>query len=365
MIPIAKPHVADEEKDALAAVVDSGRLAMGPLVAEFEERFAELVGARNAVAVSSGTASLFLALLAHGIGPGDEVITTPFTFIATAHAILMTGVRPVFADIDATTFNLDPEAAEASIGPRTRAILPVHLFGHPVQLDPLRAIGDRHGLVVVQDAAQAVGTSYRGRAIGGEGTACFSFYATKNLMCGEGGMVTTDRTDIAERIRLLRNHGMPRRYHHEILGFNLRMSDLHAAIGLCQLRRFADNQARRIRNAAYVQRTIRGLVTPSVAPDVVHAWHQYTLRVPPGAPWSRDALVESLAASGVGTGVFYPVPAHRQPSVVDAGCGGADLPVAEQAAQEVVSIPVHPGVSDADARHIVEELHRPCLDQAV
>jgi dTDP-4-amino-4,6-dideoxygalactose transaminase len=362
MIPIAKPILGAEEQRALAAVVESGALAMGPRVAAFEERFAGITGARHAIAVSSGTASLHLALLAHGVGPGDEVITTSFTFIATVHAILMVGARPVFADIDPVTFNLEPDAVAARVGPRTKAILAVHLFGHPARLDELAAIAESRGIPLLQDAAQAVGARYRGRSIGSEGTACFSLYATKNLMCGEGGMVVTDDAEVAERVRLLRNHGMPRRYFHDRLGFNLKMSELHAAIGLCQAERFEVNQARRRATADIYGRELRGsMIVPEAAPDVEHAWHQYTLRVPAGAAEGRDALAQRLGDAGIGTGIFYPLPAHQQPSVIGAVGETVGLTETERASREVLSIPIHPGVGDAEALRIAQEIRRPCL----
>lgn len=366
MIPMCKPYLGEAERRAVLEVLDSGMLAQGPKVRELESRFAGLVGARNAVAVSSGTAALHLALLAHGVGPGDEVITTPFTFIATVNAILFVGATPVFVDIEPDTFNIDAIEVARAITPRTKAILPVHLFGHPADMDALQAVADERNIALIQDAAQAVGASYRGRPVGSEGTACFSLYATKNLMSGEGGMVTTEDDLVAEHLRLLRNHGMPRRYHHDMLGFNLRMSDLHAAIGLAQLERFEVSQMRRQLVAKRYSNELSGVVVPSVRPDIKHAWHQYTVRVPSGGFGSaaRDAMMEDLQANDIGCAVFYPIPAHKQRYIVERGLGGMALPVTDTAAAEVLSIPVHPQLRPGDVDRVIQEVNGACLAKA-
>ena len=235
MIPISKPYIGDAERQAVLEVLDSGMLAQGPKTALLEAKFAAVCGVKHAVATSNGTTALYLALLAHGIGPGDEVITTPFTFIASVNSIIFTGARPVFADIDPETFNISPARVESAITPRTRAIMPVHLFGLPCDMNALTDIARRHGLSLIEDAAQAVGADYHGRRVGSFGTGCFSLYATKNVMSGEGGMITTDDEAIANQCRLLRSHGMARRYYHDMLGYNFRLTDLHAAIGVAQI----------------------------------------------------------------------------------------------------------------------------------
>lgn len=354
MIPVSRPQIGPEEEEAVLAVLRSGVIAQGPQVARFEQAFAELCGVRHAVAVTSGTAALHLALLAHGVGPGDEVITTPFSFMATANSILMTGACPVFVDIDVETFNLDPDLVEAAITPATRAILPVHLYGHPAEMDALAAIASRHNLALIEDAAQAVGATYKGRPAGGFGTGCFSLYATKNIMSGEGGMITTDDEQIADRLRLLRNHGSRVRYYHEILGYNFRMMDLQAAIGLVQLGKLERFTEARIANAAFFDAEIThpGIVKPYTSPVVRHVYHQYTVRV----AGDRDAAVRHLAERGVGSAIFYPVPMHQQQVFRELGYRD-HLPNSERAAGEVLALPVHPGLGEADRVQIVEALN--------
>lgn len=354
MIPISKPMIGEEEKAAVVAVLESGMLAQGPRVAELERRFAELCGTPHAIATSSGTTALHVALLAHEIGPGDEVITTPFTFIASINSILYVGARAVLVDIEEETFNLDSRLIERAITPQTKAILPVHLFGHPCDMDPIMALAERHGLVVIEDAAQAVGARYKGRPVGGFGTACFSLYATKNVMSGEGGMITTNDDDVAERARMIRSHGMKRRYHHDMMGYNFRLSDLHAAIGVVQMDRLAELTAKRRANASYLAANLKGVTLPSVREGCEHVWHQYTIRVSK----DRDGAAQRLNEAGVGTGIFYPIPAHKQKHLEGLGYDRLDLPVAEKLAQEVISLPVHPQLSGDDLEQIVHAVNR-------
>ncbi len=354
-IAISKPYVGPEEKAAVMEVLDSGVLAQGPRTAAFEKAFAAAIGTKHAVATSSGTTALHLALLAHGVGPGDEVVTSPFTFIASANSVLFTGAKVVFADIDPVTFNVDPAAVEAAITPRTKAILPVHLYGQPADMDPLVALAKKHGLALVEDAAQAIGAAYKGKRAGSFGTGAFSLYATKNVMSAEGGMVTTDDDAIAELCRTLRQHGMRRRYHHDLLGFNFRMTDLHAAIGLAQLARLDAFSAARQKNARALTEGLHRVKTPVVAPDRTHVFHQYTVRLEGGAE-ARDRAVERLNERGVGCGVFYPVPAHKQAHLRERGHGAEHLPHAEAAAREVFSLPVHPGLTPEDLAYIVQEV---------
>jgi perosamine synthetase len=348
MIPISKPLLGEEEFEAVRQVMASGYVVQGPRTAAFEEAFAQVCGVRYAVATSSGTSALHIALLAHGIGPGDEVITTPFTFIASASAILFTGARPVFVDVEAETFNIDPAQIEARITARTRAILPVHLYGHPCDMGRIMEIAQRHGLVVIEDAAQAVGAEYHGQRVGSFGTGCFSLYATKNVTSVEGGMITTDDADLADRARLLRSHGQRERYYHESLGYNLRMTDIQAAIGLVQLGKLEAYTAARQANAAYLSAHLRGVITPTVRHGCRHVFHQYTIRVADG----RDEAVRRLNEAGVGTGIFYPLPLHHQKVFRDRGYDEC-LPVAERLAQEVISLPVHPALTPADLEQIV------------
>ncbi|HSG17528.1 MAG TPA: DegT/DnrJ/EryC1/StrS aminotransferase family protein [Anaerolineae bacterium] len=350
MIHIAKPYIGDSEKQAVQEVLDSGMLAQGKRVADFEKRFAGICDVQWAVATSSGTTALHLALLANGIGPGDEVITSPFTFIASANSILFTGARPVFVDIDEATFNLDMSLVEDAITPRTKAIMPVHLYGQVCDMEELESIADRHNLAIIEDACQAVGGKRFGRKAGSFGTGCFSLYATKNIMSAEGGMITTNDADIAERCRLLRNHGMERRYHYEMLGFNFRMTDIQAAIGLAQADRIEAFTERRRQNANYFNDRIESVITPREKEGNWHVWHQYTIRVVDGR--DRDKAVDQLNAAGIGTGIFYPIPAHKHDYMREI-VGDVSLPVAERLAGEVISIPVHPQLTDPELNQIV------------
>jgi perosamine synthetase len=356
MISISKPYIGDAEKQAVLEVLESGMLVQGQRTAKLEEKFAGVSSTRFAVATSSGTTALHIALLAHGIGAGDEVITTPFTFMASVSSILYTGARPVFVDIEDGTFNIDPNLIEAAITPHTKAIMPVHLYGYPCDMDAIMAIAEKHHLSIIEDACQAVGADYKGKRVGSFGTGCFSLYATKNIMSGEGGMITTSDEAFAQKCRMLRNHGMQRRYYHDILGYNFRMTDLHAAIGLAQIERLAGFTAKRRENAAYLNAHIHSVVTPAVKPGFDHVWHQYTIRVDRGR--DRDAAVKQLNDAGVGTGIFYPLPAYRQPPIIAMGLGNTSLPVTERVVKEVISLPVHPQVSQADLETIAAEVNK-------
>ena len=356
MIPIARPLIGQEEKQAVLEVLESGMLAEGPKVQAFEAAFAEYCGVKYAVATSSGTTALHTALLAHNIGPGDEVITSPFTFIASANAILYVGARPVFVDIEKDSFNINPLLIEEKITLRTKAILPVHLFGLPADMDPIMKIAERHGLLVVEDACQAHGAEYKGKRVGSFGTGCFSFYPTKNMTSAEGGMITTNDKEIAEKCRMIRQHGMRRRYHHDELGFNFRMTDVHAAIGLAQLEKLERFNQIRIANARYLTEHLQGVITPIVPEGYQHVFHQYTLRVPDG---QRSVVLEGLKERGVGTGVYYPIPVHLQEFYKDMGYN-VSLPEAEQACQEVLSVPAHPGLSQTDLETIVSAVNELC-----
>lgn len=351
MIPIAKPLIGEEEKRAVLEVLDSGILAQGPRVAAFESAFAEMCGVKFAVATSSGTTALHVALLAHGIGQGDEVITTPFTFIASANTVLYTGARPVFIDINPDTFNIDPALIERAITPRTKAIMPVHLFGLSSDMDPIMEIARKHNFAVIEDACQSHGAEYRGKRVGSFGTGCFSLYPTKNITSAEGGMITTDSAELAEKCRVIRQHGMRRRYYHDELGFNFRMTDIHAAIGLAQLKKIEQfNQARNA-NAQYLSANLRGVLPPRVPAGYKHVYHQYTIRVQNGR---RDGLLDHLNKHQIGTGVYYPVPVHQQTFYTQQLGFHDHFPVSEQAAAEVLSLPVHPALSQGDLETIVQ-----------
>ncbi len=350
MIPIAKPQIGDAEIAAVVEVLKSGILAQGPRVQAFEEAFAQLCGVKYAIATSSGTTALHVALLAHGIGPGDEVITSPFTFIASANSIVYVGARPVFVDIDPQTFHIAPEKIEAAVTPRTKAIMPIHLYGLPCDMDPIMEIAEKYGLAIIEDACQAHGAEYKGRRVGSFGTGVFSFYPTKNITSGEGGMITTNDPVIAERCRMIRNHGMRKRYFHEELGFNFRMTDVHAAIGLAQLLKLEEYNRIRQANARFFNERLHGVTVPIVPSDRTHVFHQYTIRVPDG---KRDALRAYLQEQGIETEVYYPVPVHRQQLYTEKLGYTVSMPEAERAAREVLSLPVHPGLKPADLEKIV------------
>lgn len=351
LIPAAKPLIGDDERAAVDRVLRSGMIAQGPEVAAFEREFADhFVDGRETVAVNSGTSGLHLGLLACGIGPGDEVIVPSFTFAATGNSVALTGATPVFADIDPVTYTLDVASVEAAITPKTRAIMPVHLYGHPADMVALSALAERYGIALFEDAAQAHGAKIDGRPVGTFGSfTMFSLYPTKNMTSGEGGMVTAGSPEIARMLRLLRNQGMERQYENEIVGFNARMTDLHAAIGRVQLTKVDAWTRKRRENAAFLDAHLTGVEVPVVAPGVHHVYHQYTIRVQD----DRDGFVRALRAEHqVGSGVYYPIPNHRLPSLTRFA-PGLDLPQTESAAREVVSLPVHPSLSDDDLGRIV------------
>ncbi len=351
MIPAAKPEVGAEERAAVERVMLSGMLAQGPEVAAFEQEFSAVADGAHSVAVNSGTSALHMAFIAGGVGPGDEVIVPSFSFAATANAVALAGATPVFADIELDHFNLAPEAVEAAITPRTRAIMPVHLYGHPADLRRFSQIAEKHDLLLFEDAAQAHAASVDGRPVGSWGLAgSFSFYPTKNMTSGEGGMVTTRSDELARAVRVLRNQGMERRYENEVVGFNTRMTDIHAAIGRVQLTKLADWTAKRQANAAFFDANLEGVVTPPVADGAVHVYHQYTIRV---VDHDRDAFAAALAERGVGSGVYYPTPIHRLPSFGQE----LDLPVTEVAAQQVLSLPVYPSLTQAELETIVDAVN--------
>jgi dTDP-4-amino-4,6-dideoxygalactose transaminase len=344
---MAKPVIGRPEIKAVTAVLKSGMLAQGPVVKSFEEAFSELVDGRPTVAVNSGTSALHLMILALGIGPGDEVIVPSFTFAATANAVALAGATPVFADIELETFNLDPADVERKISSKTRAILPVHLYGHPANMRKFDEITRRHKLLLLEDAAQAHLATDAGVPVGAWGdAAAFSFYPTKNMTAGEGGMVTLANEAIARKIRVLRNQGMEVKYQNEVVGFNNRMTDIHAAIGVEQLKRLKHPTKRRIDNADYLTRNLKSVVTPAVRSGAVHVYHQYTIRVPAD---KRAALMAWLAEKSIGSDIYYPTPVHRLPSFNF----DLNLPNTEIAASECLSLPVHPGLSKSDLKRIV------------
>ena len=351
IIPAAKPLIGAEERAAVDRVLQSGMLAQGPEVASFEEEFSSIVSRRNCIAVNSGTSGLHLALSAIGMKKGDEVIVPSFTFAATANSVALTGATPIFVDIDPRTFNINPAAVESAITPRTRAILPVHLYGQPAAMDEIMNIATRHNLLVVEDAAQAHMAAFDGTPAGAFGIAgVFSFYPTKNMTSGEGGMITTSTDEVARQCRLLRNQGMEIRYVNEIVGHNTRMTDIHAAIGRVQLAKLSGWTKQRRLNAKFFDENLRGVVAPYVAPKAFHVYHQYTIRT---VGLDRDIFAAELQRQGIGNGVYYPTPVHRLPSFNLS----FDLPETALACKEVLSIPVHPSLSQEDLEKIVTTIN--------
>jgi perosamine synthetase len=351
MIPIARPLIGEEEKQAVLEVLGSGQLAQGPRVAEFESAFAEFCGVKHAIATTSGTTALQVALMAHGIHEGDEVITSAFSFVASANTIRAVGAKPIFADIEHDYFTLDPESIREKLTPSTRALTVVHLYGQACDMDSIAQIAEEHGLAIIEDACQAHGAAYGGRVVGAHGTACYSFYPTKNMTTAEGGMITTNSDEIADRARMLRNHGGSQRYQHEVMGYNFRMTEMQAAIGFVQLKKLPGWNEIRRGNARMLDEgleQVRGIATPKVRPGATHVFHQYTIRTK-----DRDALLEALKAQGIGFGIHYPQPIYSQPLYRELGYQDY-LEVSEKAAKEVVSLPVHPSLQVDDIRRIVD-----------
>jgi dTDP-4-amino-4,6-dideoxygalactose transaminase len=351
MINIAKPQLSQEEVRAVSEVLLSGKLAQGEKVAEFEKAFADFTGARHAVAVGNGTQALHAALLARGVQTGDEVITTPFSFISSATSIVHCGARPVFADIDPRTFNINVEGISELITPKTKAIMPVHLFGLPADLDELRKICDEKGLGLIQDSCQAHGASVNGKPIATYGdVSTYSFYPTKNMTTGEGGAVVTDDDKIAEQVRLLRHQGQTSRYEYAQVGFNYRMTEMAAAIGTLQLRKLPEWNKARIANAKYLDEALAGnekITTPFVPEGYGHVYHQYTIRVQ-----NRDEVGKRMRENGVGTGVYYPRGLHQLGPL--AGYCDRSMPNTEKAANEVLSLPVHPALAEDELAKVAE-----------
>jgi len=358
MIPIAKPLLDEDEINAAVEVLRSGNIAEGTRVSLFEQSFKELIGVKHAIAVNSGTSALQIALQAAGVGKDDEVITTSFSFIATANSILYTNAKPIFADISYDTFNIDPDDVLNKITHRTKAILPVHLYGHPAVMKALMEIAEDNDLVLIEDACQAHGAQYHKKNVGSFGIGTFSFYPTKNMTTGEGGMITTNDPDIDICARMIHSHGSKQRYLHEMLGYNFRMTDISAAIGLVQLKKLADFNAKRIENAKYLSnglKNIPGIEIPSIRKGCTHVFHQYTIRITEDCPVERDTLVERLRDHDIGTGIYYPIPIHKQPFYMKLGYDDA-LAETELAAKQVISLPIHPAVSQKELSYIIKTI---------
>jgi dTDP-4-amino-4,6-dideoxygalactose transaminase len=342
---------------AVARVMETGQFVLGDEVEAFEREFSAYSGAADGIAVNSGTSALHLALLAAGVRANDEVITVPFTFVATVAAIGYIGARAVFVDIDPATFTMDASQVEAAITPRTKAIVPVHLYGQVADMDPIMAIARRHNLVVIEDACQAHGAAYKGQPVGSlADAACFSFYPGKNLGAyGEGGMVVTSRPDIAREVRMLRDWGQDRKYHHVVKGYNFRMDGIQGAILRVKLRHLEDwTRARRAHARAYDRLLAEsGIATPSEAPYGRHVYHVYAVRTT-----ERVALQRTLQSNGIGSGIHYPVPVHLQPAYADLGYGPGDFPQSERAANEVLSLPMYPELSHTTLEQVAAAIRQ-------
>lgn len=356
MIPIAKPSIGLGEIVAVNRVLRSGKLAQGELVQKFESEFSQvLADGRPTIALNSGTSGQHLAMLAFGVGPGDEIIVPSFTFAATANSVALTGATPVFCDISPDSYTLNPDKLESLITDRTKAIMPVHLYGHPAEMARILQIAGKHGLKVFEDAAQAHGASLDGRKVGTFGDfAMFSLYPTKNMTSGEGGMVTVQDKAAELSLRLLRNQGMDRPYENTVIGYNNRMTDIHAAIGRVQLKKLGRFTAKRIQNASFLSAGLRGVGVPSIRVGAKHVFHQFTIRVSE----DRDGFAKALLNEHqVSSGVYYPIPCHRLPSLSSFHRGN-DLSETDCASREVLSLPVHPGLTKLSLEKIVSGVNR-------
>jgi len=355
MIPIAKPLIGEEEKRAVAEVLSSGMIASGPRVTEFEKEFANFVGTKHALATTSGTTALHLALLSLSVSEGDEVIIPSFSFIATANSVLFCNATPVFCDVNFKTFNIDIEKIEGLINEKTKAIMPVHLYGQPADMKLIMEIAEKHGLKIIGDAAQAHGSKYDGKMIGSiSDLECFSFYPTKNMTTGEGGMITTNNSELAEKIISIRNHGREQTkwgYEHGRIGYNYRMTDIAAAIGIEQLKKLPAFNHRRKENAKYLDENLRNVETPYVLSNAEHVYHQYTIKVE-----NQTEIVERLKQNEIGFGIYYPKPLHKYPHLEKYGHN--DLVNSEMLVKKVISLPIHPAVSDQDLEKITEVFQR-------
>lgn len=357
MITISKPIIGEEEKKAVMDVLNSGMIAQGPRVKELEEKFAQFCGTKYAIAVNSGTAALHCALYALGIKEGDEVITTPFTFVATANPILMQKAKIVFADINKEDFNIDPEEIEKKITSKTKAIIVVDLYGNPFNVNAIKKIAEKYNLKIIEDACQAHGAQYKELRAGNFGDiGCFSFYATKNMMCGEGGMITTNDENYAELCKRFRHHGQSEqtRYEYYDIGYNYRMMDLQAAIALEQLKKIDNFTYKRIANAELFNSElsgIKGVIIPKTDPDKKHVFHQYTV-ICDNQTIQRDELAQYLKENGVGVGIYYPKPLHLHPHFLKMGYKKGDFPISEEISSKVLSLPIHPEVHEEEIKKI-------------
>jgi len=356
MIPIAKPTISGREIKSVIDVLKSGHLVSGERVEEFEKKFARYINVKHAIATSNGTSALHTALLSLGIMPGDEIITTAFSFIASSNCILFVGAKPVFVDIDPKTYNIDPDEIKKNITNKTRAVLIVHLFGQPCEMEQLVDICKEKHLLLIEDACQAHGAEYDGKKVGSFGdVATFSFYATKNMTTGEGGMITTNNDEVAEKSKLIVNQGQSKKYYHTALGFNFRMTEIQAALGIFQLKKLDDVNKKRIKNAKFMTKSLldtKELVTPFVSPKVRHVFHQYAIRSK-----QRDKLQTYLLNKGIQTAIHYPVPIYRQPIYQSLGFN-INLKNTEMVSRDILSLPVHQSLSKRDLEKITTEVKK-------
>jgi len=355
MIPISKPLIGREEKEAVLSVLDSGMITEGSVTKGFEKEFAKFVGAKYAIATDSGTSALHIALISHGIGKDDEIITTPFTFISSVNSIVYTGAKPVFADIEEDTFNINPNLIEEKITDKTKAIMPVHLYGNPCDIDKINKIAKKYNLVVVEDACQAHGASINNKEVGSFNTTCFSFHPTKNMTTGKGGMITTNE-DIAKIANKLKLCGESKSCFYDILGYNYRMTDIHAAIGLEQLKKLPEFNKRRIENAIYFNENIKssGIILPKI--NEGHVFHQYTIKITKECKKTRDEVVGLLRNNEISAQVYYPLPIHKQ-ELYKEDYKNQSYPISEKVSNEVLSLPVHPVLTEEDLNKIVNVLN--------
>jgi perosamine synthetase len=363
LIPINLPEIGEEEIEAVVKVMRKGpltnALGAGPMVTQFEKNFAKFAGVKHAVAVNTGTAALHSAIVAAGVKQGDEVILPSFTFVATAEAVVMAGGKPVFTDIDPETYNISPDEIEKSVTKKTKAIVPVDLYGFSADVKPILKIADEHGLVVVEDAAQAHGATYAGKPAGAfADAACWSFYASKNMTTGEGGVVTTDSDEIAETLRLIRTHGEKAKYASQMLGYNYRMSEIQAAIGIVQLEKLSSFVAKRRENAKRLTKLLAAsdrLKLPAESEERQHSWYLYTVRLQNATENERNKIVEELKRKDIGAEVYYINPVHLMPYYLES-FGERKLTETEKAAKQVFSLPIHPGVTEAQIDYIGKTL---------
>lgn len=356
MIPIAKPFIGEEEIQAVSKVMRSGMIASGEEVTLFEKEFAEFCGTKEAIATNNGTTALHTGLLVCGIRPGDEVIVPSFTFIATATSVSMCGAHPVMVDISEDSFGISPDAIIEAITPKTKAVMGVHLFGHPCNIPAIMDICEEHQLFFIEDCAQAHGATYSGKQVGSFGSlGCFSFYPTKNMTTGEGGIITTNDSSLAAHARKLINHGQEKKYLHTEIGYNYRMTNICAAIGRVQLKKIDSINSARMGNAAYYSKNLchSDIITPQTLNQCSHVFHQYVIRVKDG---KRDDLASWLLKHDIGSAVHYPVPVHEQP--VFSGLSNPPCPVSSRLAQEVLSLPVYPGLSEDELNYICNVINR-------